>query len=198
MSQSWDSYSGGGSPHVEVGTKIIAKLESLRTLHSGDTEPAATVARMLWADTATKLLKQRNAENTDWVAIGSLCAPNHRMVVPIRVGEVSASGNVYLVPAPHAMTVESVRLLVYAAVAADLTDFWTFQLRNVTQAEDLLSAAVTTETTGLDADTPFDLEPDQNGAISEDDVLELQIVKAASAADLENLTAFLVGYPTGA
>ena len=201
MSQTWDAYSGGESVHVNLGTRATAKLESLRTLFSGDTEPASTVARMLWADTATKLLKQRNAENTDWVTIGVLCAPTHRTGFTIHVGTVSASKNVFLLCMPHAMTVEQVSLLCSAGIAANDTNFWAAQIANLTQAEELISADKTTEATGgeeIVADTPWDLDPDQNLSIAAYDVLEVQLVKTASADDLADLAISFVGYPTGA
>ena len=40
--------------------------------NSGATAPATTFAYMLWADTTTGLLKQRNAANSAWITIGLL------------------------------------------------------------------------------------------------------------------------------
>ena len=47
-------------------------LSAIVTLHKGSTEPSPTYACMLWADTATSLLKQRNVADSAWVTLGSL------------------------------------------------------------------------------------------------------------------------------
>lgn len=47
-------------------------LDALQSNNSGGTEPANTVAYMPWADTATGMLKIRNAANNGWVEMGLL------------------------------------------------------------------------------------------------------------------------------
>jgi hypothetical protein len=47
-------------------------LAAIVGLNSGVTEPASMFAYMLWADTTTGLLKQRNGANDDWITIGPL------------------------------------------------------------------------------------------------------------------------------
>lgn len=44
-------------------------LAAVATLNSGPTEPAAMFAGMLWLDTTTGLLKQRNTANTAWATL---------------------------------------------------------------------------------------------------------------------------------
>lgn len=47
-------------------------LNSLVTLNSGADEPSPTYAYMLWADTTTNLLNQRDSANASWIVIGKL------------------------------------------------------------------------------------------------------------------------------
>lgn len=55
-----------------VRSDINNALAALFTLSSGAAAPATTIAYMLWADTTSNLLKQRNAANTGWLVRGSL------------------------------------------------------------------------------------------------------------------------------
>ena len=47
-------------------------LETIINLHKSATEPSPTYACMLWADTATTLLKQRNTADSAWTTLGTL------------------------------------------------------------------------------------------------------------------------------
>lgn len=47
-------------------------FQALGSLSSGATEPTTTYAYQLWADTASGLLKQRNAANDGWINKGNL------------------------------------------------------------------------------------------------------------------------------
>lgn len=49
--------------------------------NSGGTAPTTTYAYMLWADTATGLLKIRNAANSAWIEVGTLASTNLGIVV---------------------------------------------------------------------------------------------------------------------
>lgn len=60
---------GGGAA---VRADINNALTAIQSLNSGSTAPTATVAGMLWYDTATGTLKQRNAGNTAWVSAAEL------------------------------------------------------------------------------------------------------------------------------
>lgn len=53
-------------------------IEALVTLSSGATAPSTTYAHQLWADTATGLLKIRNAANSAWIVLGPTAAPMPR------------------------------------------------------------------------------------------------------------------------
>lgn len=47
-------------------------LSAIVSLNSGATEPSTTFAYMLWLDTTTNTLKQRNAANSGWIVRGTL------------------------------------------------------------------------------------------------------------------------------
>jgi hypothetical protein len=51
---------------------VNAVTQALQSLNSGTTEPDDTFPYMLWADTTTGLLKQRNAADNGWVSVLSL------------------------------------------------------------------------------------------------------------------------------
>ena len=51
-------------------------LAAISSNNSGAAAPSTTFAYQFWADTATGLLKVRNAANSAWVAVGSLSAAN--------------------------------------------------------------------------------------------------------------------------
>jgi hypothetical protein len=55
-------------------------LAAIATLNSGSTAPATTYAYQPWADTATGLLKLRNAANTGWITVGTLATANLGLV----------------------------------------------------------------------------------------------------------------------
>jgi hypothetical protein len=199
MSQTWEALDASGTVLAEV-SKHDDKLDSLRTHFSGASEPSSTAAYQVWFDTATKLIKQRNAANGAWLTVGTLGSAAHVQHAFIRVGTVSASTNVYISGMTEAITITDVNLLCSTGVATDDTDYWSFMLANLTETEDLLSAAVTTMTTGgaaIVADTPFELAPDQNTALGADEVVELQMTKAASAGNLVDLTVVVAFYATG-
>ena len=107
------------------------------------------------------------------------------------IGDISASKNVHiLICPPVEVQVKTVSLLVDTAIAANDTNYWSAQLINLTQDDTLLVAVKTSKATGgtaFTADTPWDMTPDQNQYLRPNDVLELQLAKAASASTLSNL-----------
>ena len=93
----------------------------------------------------------------------------------------------YLFVAPHDCNIGQVCLVSDTAVAANDTNYYSFQVQNLTQSEALLSSAQTTQATGgtaITADTPYAVTPDQNQVISDGDVLELQVTETGVATDL--------------
>jgi len=79
-------------------------------------------------------------------------------------------------------TIQTVELVTDLATTSDGTNRWTFQIRNLTQANDLLAAAADTNGAFGDfaVDTQKTLTPDQNTQVSDGDVLELQAVKVGT------------------
>lgn len=57
---------------AQVRANLNLALDTLNTLYSGPGAPANPEAYMLWADTGTGYLKQRNAANNAWVALRPL------------------------------------------------------------------------------------------------------------------------------
>lgn len=55
-------------------TAIRVALNALRAIETSATAPASPVAHMLWADTSTGQLRQRNPANTAWIRRWSLSA----------------------------------------------------------------------------------------------------------------------------
>jgi len=52
-----------------VRADVNAAFDAIATRHSGATAPTTTFANMPWYDTATSLMKRRNAANTAWVTV---------------------------------------------------------------------------------------------------------------------------------
>lgn len=59
-----------------VRSDLNNALAAIVSNNSSATAPATTYAYMWWADSTTGLLKQRNAANSAWVAIGTLGSTN--------------------------------------------------------------------------------------------------------------------------
>lgn len=57
-------------------SELNSTLAAIISLNSGSTAPTTTAAYSLWADTATGLLKQRNAANNAFVTIGTMGIAN--------------------------------------------------------------------------------------------------------------------------
>ena len=93
----------------------------------------------------------------------------------------------YIFVAPYDCKIDQVSVLSDTAVAASDTNYYSFQVQNLTQAESLLASAVTTKTTGgtaITADAVYELGPDQNTVIDDGDVIELQVTETGTATDL--------------
>ena len=56
--------------------EVNQSLQALASLSSGATAPTTTYAYMLWADTTTGILKQRNAANSAWINKGTIADVN--------------------------------------------------------------------------------------------------------------------------
>jgi len=96
-------------------------------------------------------------------------------------------------PAGMVVKIDKVYLTEETGVAANDTNYWTFQLTTKTPtAVNLVATAPTTKSTGgtaMTANTPWVITPDQNQVLLPGCVIELVATKAASAANLDELSA---------
>jgi len=108
-----------------------------------------------------------------------------------RFADITATDSIYLIAVPTGYTMDVIEaaLLVETTVAADDTDYWSVNVRNITAGNDLLAAAKSTQITGGTAITqfvPWVLTAAQNNtAIAAQSVIALTLTKAASAANLD-------------
>ncbi len=85
------------------------------------------------------------------------------------------------------LVIDDVVLVSDTGVTAHDTNYWSFQIANLTDAGNLMAAAVTTKATGgtaITADTGYRLTPDQNNTLGVMEVIEFQATEAATATDL--------------
>jgi hypothetical protein len=68
---------------------INSALAAIATLNSGATAPATTYGGMMWLDTSTGILKQRNSANTAWVTLADAILAGQTIN-----GAVTTTGNV--------------------------------------------------------------------------------------------------------
>lgn len=189
MSQTWTMPAGTTVASTAIKTDLPAALAALRSLFAGASEPASREAYMLHVDTTLSRVRQRNAANSAWVDLGPMLRDWCAETVPVNLGALTATGDHYLFVAPDACTITKVRLVPDAATTSTAgVNEWGFQLRNLTGAVNLFSAAPTTATAvggvggGVEfaVDTPWNLTPDQNATLAAGDVLELQITKTGA------------------
>jgi hypothetical protein len=101
----------------------------------------------------------------------------------------------YVFVAPYDCNIDQVSVVSDVAVAASDTNYYSFQVQNLTQAESLLASAKTTKTTGgtaITADAVYELGPDQNTVIDDGDVIELQVTETGVATDLTSAEILVV------
>ncbi|MCA3009547.1 MAG: hypothetical protein INH34_14325 [Phycisphaerales bacterium] len=182
MAQTWTTPAGTDPANLALKVALPDRDESLRSLFSGATAPTSPVAYQLWADSATKILKQRNAANSAWVDLLPL-ADSVRLQLAFRCSGALAA-EVLQIPMPMAGRVEKVQIVGSAATSTSAagTKEWTWMLRNHTQAVDLFSATPSTATVvsgvgggELAANATYNLAANQNKAVAAGDVLRLTI-----------------------
>lgn len=185
MAQDFDSSLFGVGLDTSLG-KVADSLDALRSSFIGGTAPPVTVAGMLWADTSAAVLNIRNATNTAWVEVASL-ATSALHAFTINKGTASASFTYYMGRIPTPAEIVGCYLITHPGGTSNASDFWQFQLRNLTQANDLLATAKSTWIGSADdpvEDVPYSIPPDQNLVIATGDVLEFQATKNGAAAAL--------------
>ena len=93
----------------------------------------------------------------------------------------------FIFVAPYDCRIDDVQVVSDAGVTANDTNYYSFQVQNLTANLALLSSAKTTKVTGgtaITGDTPYSLAPNQNQVVSDGAVLELQVTEAGTATDL--------------
>lgn len=178
-------------------TKSVNNFSALQSNFAGASAPASPVAGQWWLDTSgsPRVLKIRNAANSAWITV----VPNadttggwldRIIALPVPIGTLSATDNKYLhICGPGTTTISDVLIVSETGVTSDVTNYWTFQVRNVTAAVNLRSAAKSTNGAAITADTVYALGLDQNLTPASGDVLQLQATKNASAGNLTELLA---------
>ena len=107
----------------------------------------------------------------------------------IQIGAVSASQENFLIVSAQAITITRVSVMSATATSGSGgSDKWTFTAQDLTSPATLATA--NTDTDGeLVANTPYSLGAISSGALTANDVLELQIVKTGTATALTQLAA---------
>lgn len=204
MVQTYETPTGTQPANLAIKQTLADRDEALRTLFSGATAPTNPVAYMLWADTANKILKQRNAGNSAWVELLPL-TDSVRLQLVFRVSGALAAEQLQL-PVPMAGKVEKVQIVGTAATSTSVaaSKEWTFLLRNQTTGVNLFSATPSTATTvggvgggELAANTTYNLTANQNQQVAAGDVLRFTIGSVGSPTAVGDvsirLTMTLVG-----
>jgi hypothetical protein len=97
----------GNIDAVPYGNNLQSAFQALATNNSGPTEPTTTYAFMTWYDTATGLIKQRDASNTTWIVKGQItgssviASTNNFRLSPVTgdpVGTTVATSNLFFTP----------------------------------------------------------------------------------------------------
>lgn len=89
MSQhDYDIANGSGAA---VRADINSLNSAMASLNSGASAPSTTFAYMLWADTTTGLMKQRNAANSAWVTLWTIATGPAAQFLPLTGGTLSGN-----------------------------------------------------------------------------------------------------------
>jgi len=110
------------------------------------------------------------------------------------IGSLTATDQKRILVTPHTsampdgavLKIDDIVLTTETADAIDTTNYWSFQVVDVTNTLNLLATAVSNYTggTAISADTPYRITPDQNNELGTSTVIELSVTKAASATEL--------------
>ena len=167
-------------------TEHDGNLETVINLHKAATAPSPTYACMLWADTATSLIKQRNVADDAWVTLGSV--DTVFAFVPIKDEDSMASDS-----ATHLATQQSIKAYVDTVM---LTEDTLAELNdtNITSAADgSLLLYDTGTSTWRDAALSGDATISDTGVITiADDAIDSEHY-AAGSIDNEHLADDAVG-----
>jgi hypothetical protein len=156
-------------------------------LPSGATLSAALDANSFQIDNLASGTASGDAVNK-----GQVDAMIHTIVIP--VGAQTGSFDRFLAIGRGTMTILDCKFLSGTTIPSSGTDYWTFQIRNVTAAVNLLSTAATTNGTAATADTAFSITPNQNATLTNGDVLQMQVTETGTATNFDSEACFILTY----
>jgi hypothetical protein len=199
VSQTYATPAGTDPANLVLKDTLPARDEALRSLFSGSSAPTSPTAYQLWADTANKILKQRNAANNAWVDLLPL-GDTVRLSQPLQL-----SGSLAAATLQQAMAMAGKLLKVLLVPNATTltsvatTKEYTFMLRNVTQAVDAFSATPSTATSvggvgggEMTANAAYALTPNQNQQFAASDVIRFTVAVNGSPTSVSNCSIVLV------
>lgn len=103
----------------------------------------------------------------------------------IAVAGISASVNIPLIAAPSAITISDIKIISdTATTGSDGSNLYTFQIENVTAANNLKASAKSTNGADISANTVYAIGVDQNLTLATGNVLRLVVVKTGSPTSL--------------
>lgn len=164
-----------------VTDALPKRTNDLRSCFSGATEPPASirVAYMLWADTTTGLLKQRNGANSAWNIVGSMSeAPRFRLHATLENITASTFALFHLDKA--CKVVQAVLVPDTATAGSDGSNNYGFQFidrgTDGTGTDTMFASAPTTNGAEATAKDAYVLTPDQNETgLAAGTVVEVQV-----------------------
>ncbi len=200
MSQTYNPPTGSTVMSTAVKTDLPNMADALRSQHSGAGAPSSTVAYMLWADTSTGQLKQRDASNSAWNVVAKLNKDwtKGRQKFADAVS-LAATQTWFALCAPEAGKVKRITLLSSTATSSSSGNEWQFGLSNRNTGAQLFSGTVGTFTAlggvggGAEILTTaaYQLTPNQNDSLAQNDVVEFTMTKVGTATTLVRFAALI-------
>lgn len=176
MSQAYYTIAGTGN----LGSRfdqVGSSLSALRSCFSGATEPTDTTPGMLWFDTASERLFVRNNADAAWVDVAE-------QVTEVYRGNLAGSFNAY-VAIPLGTHVKSLTVISDTSTSgSDGSNYYQFDLVNITDGLSLFATPPTTNGDELAADSRWDQDCDQNQDLVSGKVLEMQVTEVGSPTNL--------------
>lgn len=185
------------------GQDVDDKIKAVGSLWAGPTEPATTFPYQRWLDTSASpviALKIRNIADSAWVTLWSdvmttggggitTARVDARVLVSCAfVSAINATANfdIFVTPPVNNVDIAAIQIVSTAGVAADGSHKFTFQVRNITDGNNLYAAAKDTSAAAITADAAYDLAGTlQNYSnLAAGKVLQLQVAKTGSPTAL--------------
>ena len=179
--------------NTDMADNAVGSAEVIAdSLGAGDLAPDSVGASELQTNAVTNTDMADNAVGSAEIIDASVApadatAALKTKTATVDVGALAATDQKYLFVAPYACTIVSVSLVNDTATTGSdpATNYWSFQVDNLT-ASNTLGAAKKTSTTEMTGDTPWAITATQNLTVAEGAVLELDVVKQGSPTALTN------------